>query len=128
MAAGLGARGPQRSGLLLGLHYGGTGVGVALSALLVPLVLFSGVLFGAVFLSVAASTTALLQHNLPHTAWGAGISAFTTVFAAGQIVRPTVVGWVADSAGGLERGLVFSASSLWIGAALARRQRALGNH
>ncbi len=88
-------------------------------------VMFSGLLFGAVFLSVVASTTALVRHNLPPTAWAAGISAFTAVFAAGQIIGPTVVGWIADGAGGLERGLVFSAIALWLGTALALRQRAL---
>lgn len=91
-----------------------------------PLVLASGLLFGAVFLSVVASTTALVRHNLPPAAWAAGISAFTTVFAAGQIVGPTVVGWIADGQGGLARGLVFSAVALWLGAALASRQKALG--
>jgi predicted MFS family arabinose efflux permease len=88
-------------------------------------VLLSGLLFGGVFLSVVASTTALVRHNLPQTAWAAGISAFTTVFAAGQIVGPTAVGWIADGAGGLERGLVYSACALWLGAALALRQRKL---
>ncbi len=88
-------------------------------------VLASGLLFGAVFLSVVASTTALVRHNLPPQDWGAGISAFTIVFAAGQIVGPTVVGWIADGPGGLARGLVFSAGALWVGAALAVRQRKL---
>ncbi|WP_342619934.1 YbfB/YjiJ family MFS transporter [Rhodoferax sp. GW822-FHT02A01] len=88
-------------------------------------VLLSGMVFGGVFLSVVASTTALVRHNLPHTAWASGISAFTVVFAAGQIIGPTVVGWIADGSGGLERGLVFSASALWLGAALGLRQRAL---
>ena len=90
-----------------------------------PLLLLSGVVFGGVFLSLVASTTALVRHNLPQSAWGAGISAFTIVFAAGQIVGPTVVGWIADGPGGLARGLVFSACALWLGAALASRQRAL---
>lgn len=90
-----------------------------------PLVLVSGLLFGGVFLSVVASTTALVRHNLPPQAWAAGISAFTTVFAAGQILGPTVVGWIADGPGGLARGLVFSAGALWVGAALATRQRAV---
>lgn len=90
-----------------------------------PVVLASGLLFGAVFLSVVASTTALVRHNLPPGDWGAGISAFTIVFAAGQIVGPTVVGWIADGPGGLARGLVFSAGALWVGAALASRQRKL---
>jgi predicted MFS family arabinose efflux permease len=90
-----------------------------------PLVLASGLLFGGVFLSVVASTTALVRHNLPPSQWAAGIGTFTVVFAAGQIVGPSVVGWIADGPGGLARGLVFSACALWIGAALAWRQRAL---
>jgi len=90
-----------------------------------PVALASGLLFGGVFLSVVASTTALVRHNLPPAQWAAGISAFTIVFAAGQIVGPTVVGLIADGPGGLERGLVFSACALWLGALLAWRQRAL---
>ncbi|MDP2018585.1 YbfB/YjiJ family MFS transporter [Hydrogenophaga sp.] len=93
-----------------------------------PLVIASGLLFGGVFLSVVASTTALVRHNLPPAQWAAGISAFTTVFAAGQIVGPTVVGLIADGssgAQGLREGLVFSAVALWVGAALALRQRSL---
>lgn len=90
-----------------------------------PVIIASGVLFGAVFLSLVASTTALVRHNLPQAAWAKGISAFTIVFAAGQIVGPTMVGWIADGPGGLARGLVFSAIALWMGAALAWRQRAL---
>ncbi|PZO16423.1 MAG: MFS transporter [Burkholderiales bacterium] len=93
-----------------------------------PLVIASGLVFGGVFLSVVASTTALVRHNLPPAQWAVGISAFTIVFAAGQIVGPTVVGWIADGssgAQGLREGLVFSAAALWFGAALALRQRAL---
>ena len=90
-----------------------------------PAVLVSGLLFGAVFLSVVASTTALVRHNLAPSQWAAGISAFTVVFAGGQIVGPTVVGWIADGAGGLARGLLFSAAALWLGALVALRQRPL---
>ena len=103
------------------------GVATVLPALTAswPLVLGSGLLFGAVFLSVVASTTALVRHNLPASQWAAGISAFTIVFAAGQIVGPTIVGWIADGPGGLGRGLLVSAGALWLGAALAWRQRAV---
>ncbi len=91
-----------------------------------PLVAFaSGALFGAVFLSVVASTTALVRHNLPPAAWPAGIAAFTSIFAAGQIVGPSLVGWVADGAGGLVRGFAVSAGVLALGALLAACQRAL---
>jgi predicted MFS family arabinose efflux permease len=91
-----------------------------------PLAVFaSGALFGSVFLSLVASTTALVRHNLPPAAWPAGIAAFTSIFAAGQIVGPSLVGWVADGAGGLARGLAVSAGVLALGASLATRQRAL---
>lgn len=90
-----------------------------------PVVVASGLLFGGVFLSVVASTTALVRHNLPQALWASGISAFTIVFAAGQIVGPTVVGWIADGPGGLARGLVFSACALWVGALVAWRQKPL---
>ena len=90
-----------------------------------PVVLASGLLFGGVVLSVVASTTALVRHNLPQALWASGISAFTIVFAAGQIVGPTVVGWIADGPGGLARGLVFSACALWVGALVAWRQKPL---
>jgi predicted MFS family arabinose efflux permease len=92
-----------------------------------PALIFSGVLFGGVFLSVVASTTALVRHNLPQTAWAAGISAFTVIFAAGQIVGPTMVGWIADGAGGLARGLLISAFALWLGALMAWRQKPLSS-
>ena len=91
-----------------------------------PIAVFaSGALFGSVFLSLVASTTALVRHNLPAAAWPGGIAAFTIVFAAGQIAGPLLVGWVADGPGGLARGFVVSAALLALGALLAARQRPL---
>jgi MFS family permease len=90
-----------------------------------PMAMLSGLMFGGVFLSVVASTTALVRHNLPDAQWATGISAFTIVFALGQIVGPTVAGWISDGPGGLARGLAASAVALWLGAALAARQRPL---
>lgn len=116
-----------RNGLPLALLNALLGVAAIVPALTSswPLLMASGIVFGGVFLSVVASTTALVRHNLPPAQWAAGISAFTIVFAAGQIVGPTVVGFISDGPGGLARGLLFSAGGLWIGAALAWRQRAL---
>jgi predicted MFS family arabinose efflux permease len=85
----------------------------------------SAALFGCVFLSVVASTTALVRHNTDAAAWPAGIAAFTIVFAVGQIVGPTLVGWVADGPGGLAAGFTSSAAALALGALLASRQRPL---
>ena len=116
-----------RGGESLAILNGVLGVVTILPALTsyVPVVFISGLVFGAVFLSVVASTTALVRHNLPQASWTAGISAYTTVFALGQIVGPIVVGWIADGPAGLERGLIASAIALFIGAALAARQKAL---
>ena len=88
-----------------------------------PMMLVSGVLFGGVFLSVVASTTAMVKHNLVPSQWAAGISVFTVVFAVGQIIGPTMVGWIADGPGGLQRGLLFSAAALMMGAVLAWQQK-----
>ncbi len=91
-----------------------------------PLAVFaSGLLFGGCFLSAVASTTAMVRHNLPPHHWPAGISAFTIIFAVGQIIGPTIVGWIADGAGGLQRGLLFSALMLLTGALVAWRQKPL---
>ncbi len=89
-----------------------------------PAVLASGLLFGSVFLSVVASTTALVRHNTAPAQWAPGIAAFTIVFAAGQIVGPSLVGRIADGPGGLARGLAISAGALALGALLALGQRA----
>jgi uncharacterized membrane protein YtjA (UPF0391 family) len=50
---------------------------------------------------------------------------FTTVFAFGQIAGPSFVGWIADGAGGLARGLSYSACALFLGSLIASRQKAL---
>jgi len=90
-----------------------------------PMMMLSGLIFGGVFLSLVASTTAMVKHNLPPEQWASGISAFTVIFALGQIVGPVVVGWIADGAGGLQRGLVFSALALLLGACFAWQQKPL---
>jgi MFS-type transporter involved in bile tolerance (Atg22 family) len=87
----------------------------------------SGALFGGVFLSVVASTTAMVRHNLDAALWPSGISAFTIVFAAGQIVGPSLVGGLADGAGGLRAGLAASAALLALGALIAWLQRPLAH-
>jgi len=116
-----------REGQALALLNALLGVATVIPALTPhPLALiFSGLLFGGVFLSVVASTTAWVRHNLPAAEWAHGITVFTVVFAVGQMVGPTWVGWIADGPGGLARGLLVSAAVLWLGTALAWRQKPL---
>jgi predicted MFS family arabinose efflux permease len=116
-----------KGGQALALLNGLLGCAIVIPAVTtwLPALISSGVLFGGVFLSIVASTTALVRHNLAPTAWAAGISAFTVVFAAGQIIGPTMVGWIGDGKGGLAQGLLVSAFALWVGAFLAWRQKPL---
>jgi predicted MFS family arabinose efflux permease len=88
-------------------------------------VALSCALFGCTFLSVVASTTAFVRHNLPRPAWAPGIGAFTIVFALGQIVGPSLSGHLADGPGGLRRGFLCSAIVLALGALAGSRQRPL---
>ena len=117
----------QRGGGALSLLNGLLALATALPVLSThPLAVFaSGLLFGSVMLSVVASTTALVRHNLPAPAWSAGIAAFTTVFAAGQVVGPALTGAIADGAGGLRGGLACSAALLLVAALIASAQRPL---
>lgn len=101
------------------------------AATLIPAVLTSpiaafasGILFGGTFLSVVASTTAFVRHNLPATHWSAGISAFTVVFAAGQIIGPVVLGIISDGVG-LSRGFIYSAAILLAAGLLGMGQKPL---
>ena len=117
----------EKGGRAMALLNGLLGVATLLPAVSdnFTVLMFSGIVFGGVFLSIVASSTALVRHNLPQNQWAAGISAFTVVFAAGQIAGPTMVGWIADGEGGLARGLLVSALALWLGAVLAWRQKPL---
>ena len=117
----------SRGGGALALLNGLVAIATVLPVLSVaPLAVFaSGLLFGAVFLSLVASTTSLVRHNLAPAAWPAGIAAFTIVFAAGQIVGPSAVGAVADHFGGLRAGFACSAAVLALAALVAWRQRPL---
>ena len=117
----------ERGGRALALLSALLGVATLLPVLSThPLAVFaSGALFGGVMLSVVASTTALVRHNLPPEHWSAGIAAFTTVFAAGQVLGPALTGWLADGTLGLRGGLACSAALLLIGAVVACAQRPL---
>jgi predicted MFS family arabinose efflux permease len=117
----------QRGGVPLAVLNGLLAVATLLPVVSTHLVAVfaSGALFGGVFLSLVASTTALVRHNAEPAAWASGIAAFTVVFAAGQIVGPSLVGLIADGGGGLKRGLWISTLALASGAVLASWQKPL---
>jgi MFS family permease len=98
---------------------------VPLSPIILVSIFISGILFGGVFLSAVASTTAFVKHNMPPSDWVGGITAFTSIFAAGQIIGPTIAGWISDGQGGLARGLLSSGIALLLGGLIATRQKPL---
>jgi predicted MFS family arabinose efflux permease len=116
-------RGGQALALLTGILSVATLLPV-ISAQPVVVALSCG-LFGCTFLSVVASTTAFVRHNLPRPAWASGIGAFTIVFALGQIIGPSLSGQLADGPGGLRRGFLCSAIVLALAALAGSRQRPL---
>jgi MFS family permease len=86
---------------------------------------FSGLIFGSCFLSAVASTTAFVKHNLPQAQWISGITVFTITFAIGQVIGPTLTGWISDQFGSLSIGLILSSCILLIGSAVAYQQQSL---
>ena len=119
----------HRSGRPLALLNALLGVATIMPALTQwwPLVLLSGLVFGGVFLSVVASTTALVRHNLPAAAWAGGISAFTTVFAVGQIVGPTWWAGLPTAPGACPAGWCFPPSHYGWAQAWQRAKRRCRN-
>jgi len=91
----------------------------------VSAIYMSGIIFGSGLLTAVATTTVFVRHNLPQSQWVAGIAVFTSLFAVGQVVGPTLIGWVSDGRGGLARGFVISAGILLLGSILAWLQKPL---
>ena len=97
----------------------------SLNSLNIGAIYFSGMIFGGCFLSAVASTTAFVKHNLPQNQWVSGITIFTITFAIGQVIGPTLTGWVSDKFGSLTIGLLLSSVILFIGSFAAFFQKPL---
>ena len=98
----------------------------SLSLFSICTIYISGMIFGACFLSAVASTTAFVKHNLPQQQWVSGITVFTTVFALGQVIGPTLTGWISDRFASLTTGFLLSSFVLLVGGIVAFAQKPLG--
>lgn len=114
------------SALGLGNLLTGLGAALALVSSSDVVLALSALVFGGAFLSTAAAITAFSKQELPPAAWGAGIAAFTVVFALGQIIGPAMTGWIADRTGSLGPGLGVSAAILVATSALVLVQKKAG--
>ncbi|MCL4745163.1 MAG: YbfB/YjiJ family MFS transporter [Burkholderiaceae bacterium] len=101
------------------------GAWLPLASASLPAMLLSAALFGCAMFSVPAAVNTLVKHSLGKPAWGSAMATFTIVFAAGQIIGPTVTGWLADLYGSLRPGLALSVAVLFAGAVAATVQRAV---
>jgi predicted MFS family arabinose efflux permease len=89
--------------------------------------LASAVVFGATFLAVITAVTQLIRAVLPEPAWTLGITLATVLFGCGQAASPALTGLLADATATLDSALITAAATLAAGAALASRQRGVGD-
>lgn len=115
------SRGGEALSLILAVVAAGAALPVLSQGL--PVMLFSGLLFGGSFLGVVTAITALVRQRLPGEQWGYGIAIATVVFAIGQSLGPWLSGLLTDVSGRLEVGFAASVAVLLLGAAVARVQR-----
>ena len=64
-----------------------------------------------------------MRRNAEPAQWASGIAAFTSVFAFGQIVGPSLIGALSDASGGLRVGFAVSAAVLAAASLVALMQR-----
>ncbi|MBX0329577.1 YbfB/YjiJ family MFS transporter [Oscillochloris sp. ZM17-4] len=78
--------------------------------------ILSAALFGGSFLSAVTAMTSEVRLRLPAEHWAAVTGHAVAIFAAGQLLGPTVTGLVADLPGGLALGMLLSGGALGLAA------------
>lgn len=116
-------RWPGGGGLALTLLVVSLGSALPLLSTDTGLMFASAALFGGAFLAVSTAFAQIVRRALPADRWTAAMGAATALFAVGQAVGPSLVGVLADRAGGLGVGLTASAGCLAAGTVLALCQR-----
>lgn len=85
--------------------------------------LLSGLLFGGSMLAAPPAVTHFIRDTLPPAYWVSAMASITACFGVGQIIGPELVGYLADSHGGISIGFAASAASLGLGMIAALCQR-----
>lgn len=100
-------------------------IGVALPLLGggLPMALLSALLFGGSMLAAPPAVTHFIRDTLPRAYWVSAMASITACFGVGQIIGPELVGYLADSRGGISTGFAASAASLFLGMIAALCQR-----
>ena len=87
-------RGTRALTAVLGAH--ACGAALALLPSSSEVWIASAAIYGATFMTVAAAVTARIRAVVPPESWTTTLAAFTTVFAAGQMLGPWLAGLLAD--------------------------------
>lgn len=85
--------------------------------------LLSALLFGGSMLAAPPAITHFIRDTLPRAYWVSAMASITACFGVGQIIGPELVGYLADSRGGISAGFTASAASLGLGMIAALCQR-----
>lgn len=85
--------------------------------------LLSALLFGGSMLAAPPAITHFIRDTLPRAYWVSAMASITACFGVGQIIGPELVGYLADSHGGISTGFAASAASLGLGMIAALCQR-----
>lgn len=91
----------------------------------VPALILSVTIFGLSFFMAPTAVTSFARKNLHEALWGRAVAMFTTVFALGQIIGPTLAGMISDVSGALSQGFAVAGVILLAGAATGLLQRPL---
>ncbi len=88
--------------------------------------LYSAILFGGSFLTVAAGMTSFARRAFKAHAWTAAIALLTADFGIGQCVGPILNGVLSDGPSGVRGGLWLSMGILAVASIVAALQSELG--
>ena len=88
----------------------------------IDLAFLSAAVFGSALFSVPASTTVFVRRNFVAEQWPRALGILTVSFGVGQIIGPTLAGYVSDQSGALSHGLAWGCIFLLAGAAVALLQ------
>lgn len=83
----------------------------------------SAMLYGVALGNIPGSVTNIVKRARPMRSWSAVVATFTVLFAAGQILGPVLIGWLADRQGSLRFALAVSVAILLLGALFAAGQK-----
>ncbi len=117
----------RKKALLAAYALQATGIFVSIHADSIMEILFAAVTFGGTFMGITALTLAEGSSRV-ESGGGRATAILTASFGVGQILGPTLAGFLSDQHGGFELTLMLAAFSVVIGAVLSATDRYFVHH